>query len=27
MIRHPRLDTDAAHLWLRETLTEVGRLV
>jgi DNA-binding transcriptional LysR family regulator len=24
---HPRLDTDAAHLWLRETLTEVGRLV
>jgi len=27
MIWHPRLETDAAHVWLRETMGEVGKLV
>ena len=27
MIWHPRLDTDAAHVWLRDTMSEVGKLV
>ena len=27
MIWHPRLELDAAHIWLRETMEEVGKLV
>jgi hypothetical protein len=27
MIWHPRLNTDAAHIWLRDVISKVGRSV